>query len=833
MATLAPLLSARPREPALTAVVCFASGILVDHYVGGAPAHWGWAGVTCLFFWIIFKHRGEGRAARLFVAGLLLASGGARHHLFWSTRPGCSITALSRVPQPVRLHAVVVSPITIRNRNRPGVPAWLRLDYSTLEVECQSLTTSGQTAIDVRGLVKVDVAGHLVGLMPQDRVEILGQLVVPDPPRNPGDFDYPAFLRAQGIDRIVHCDHPDAVQLIERPRSVRARLARVRETVRQECGQLLIDHIPSEQRPVAASLLTGDRSEMPEEIEDAFIRSGTMHILAISGLHIGALAGFTFWVCRLLRMRSTGVTIVVLSVIYGYASLIESRPSVMRAVMLATFVVIGRVHGRSSNGIQALSLTALVLLLLNPADLFDIGAQLSFVAVAAIIVVTPWVTARTRESLTERLLAGERSGLTRCVLWAGSWLASGYVITIAVWLATIPITMRTFHLVSPAGLVVNALLTPYSTLVMCAGFVFLGVGLLCPPLAAWVAIPFRESLQLFLNAVEWSSRLPGGSGESPVPDIGWMAGFYLLLLSGLLFHRIRYRQWMWRGTLVWTLGWLMMTAWPRDAGPGLICTFLDVGHGGAILVSCPNGRTLLYDVGSMSNGRRAAQAVQAQLRQHGTGRVDALVISHADADHYNGGVDLVSRTPIGTALFSQHCLDFEQQGVPELFDQFAKQGTELRMIQAGDRLLIDPNIEVEVLHPSPGVSEEDDNANSVVIRIRYAGRDILLTGDLEKGGAASVQKRPIDPVDVLLAPHHGGKSANTPRLAEWARPRHVIASSSMDVIPAMTKVYDQAETIHCTAVSGAVRVQILPDGQLTITVHNQSRNELTHENMGN
>ncbi len=820
---LAALPEPRVREPALTAAILFAAGVVIDRYSATSMGVWlGWGVVVAGAAGLAHRVRWS-RTATVLVALLLVTAGGARHHQFWSLRETASITALPPASQPVRLMATVASPISTRSNNRPGIPTWMRLDHSVLNVECESLLTHDRQVHAVTGLVRVDVAGHLLDTVPGDRVEILGQLAVPEPPRNPGDFDYPEFLRSRGIDRIVRCDSPDTVRLIERPRGLGARMARWREGVRSECDRLLFDHLPPRLQPVAASLLIGDRSDLKDETETAFIRSGTMHILAISGLHIGVLAGFVMLLCRAIQLRTMTTALLVLAVIYGYAAIAESRPPVMRAVVLGTLVVIGRAFGRKSDGMQALALTALFLLLMNPADLFDVGAQLSFIAVAAIIVVSRWLAERTQESFNDRLLAGEQSWLWRAMTWSGRWLLAGYAVTFVVWVVTVPITMRAFHLVSPAGLVVNALLTPFSTLVLCAGYLFLGVGLLCPPLAKWVVLPFRETLNWFLNAVEWSATLPGGYGESPSPDVRWMWGFYLLLLASLFVRSTAVRRWVWRGTFLWTIGWLVIAMLPRPVVPGLTCTFLDVGHGEAILLVCPNGRSLLYDIGSMGDGRRAARAVQAQLRERGVGRVDALVISHADADHYNGGIDLATQTPIGTACFSQHCLDFDQQGIPELFEELARHQTLLRMIQAGDQLRLDPHVQIEVLHPTPSVHDKQDNANSVVLRITYAGKSFLLTGDLEKGGAAAVMQRPLDePVDVLLAPHHGAKLANTAALAEWAHPQHVVASCRTDITPALSRIYDQAETIHCTAAAGAIQVHITPDGKLSIETYNHS-----------
>lgn len=807
----------RSREPALTAAALLAVGIVIDRYVAISMNQWLTGSLIAGALTIgVRRFVSHGLLSTALVAILLVMAGGARHHQFWSLRESQSIHALPRESQPVRVVGRVASPIAIRNNNRPGVPSWMRLDHSVFLLECEQLIGSGDTPIPISGLVRVDVAGHVLHTDRGEQVEIYGQLAIPDPPRNPGDFDYPEYLRMQGIDRLIRTDHPDCVRVVSQPQGPLSWPGRFRKAVRRDCDWLIFDHLPREIRPVALSLLIGDRSDLRDDTETAFIRSGTMHILAISGLHIGVLAGFVWILCRALQLRSLTASLCVLIAILGYAAIAESRPPVMQAVLLGGILVLGRATGRQTGGMQSLAFSALVLLLVRPSDLFDIGAQLSFVAVAVIILVSPWIAERTQESFTDSVLAGERSWVMRTLSATGRWLLAGYLLTGAVWLVTVPITMRSFHLVAPAGLVVNALITPFSTLVLISGYLFLGTGLLIPVLAKWVAIPFSWSLSLFVEMVKWSAQLPGGYGETPAPALGWMSGFYALLLALVVIRAAHIRRWIWRGTALWTLGWVVIAAWPRAEEPVLRCTFLSVGHGEAILVECPNGRTLLYDCGSMGDGRRAARAVQSLLRQRRAGHIDALVISHADSDHYNGRIDLISQTPVGTALLSSHCLNFEQEGLAELFDELVKHGTGLKLIQTGDRIKLDPEVAIEVLHPTPSIVDKHDNANSVVLRITYRDQTILLTGDVEKEGATYLRSTAMEPVDVLMAPHHGGKSANTAELADWARPTHVIASSGVDVTGTLEKAYPLARSVLCTAQSGAIRVEISSQGQVTV-----------------
>lgn len=800
------------REPALSAATMLAIGIAIDR-VGSFPVV-AWAGLAIVGLLMGLAWRVLGRAKLIAVALALIAAGGARHHQFWSLRSTESLAALPAAGTPVRLEGVLASPASTRKNNRPGVPSWLRVDQTVLLIQCERLLSHDGSSQRVTGLVRANVTGHVLGFMTGDRVQVIGNLSAPDPPDFEGEFHYPHFLRSMSIDRLLRADHPDTVTLVERPEGVVASIGRARERVRREASQLFFDHLPPTVRPVAESLLLGDRTDMREETSDAFVRSGTMHILAISGMHIAALAGFVMFLCRFAHLRSTTTAIVVAMAILGYAGLVENRPPVMRAVVLGMLTLLASVTGRRSQGLQALAVSALILLIRNPSDLFDVGAQLSFVAVAAIIVSTQWLARRQRETFVDRVLEGEQSWFSRVASRVGRWLVSGYLITAVVWLVTVPILMRTFHLVSPAGLLVNALLTPLSTLVLGLGYLFLAVGLLFPPIAGWVAIPFRWSLELFVSSVEWVAAWPGSSGDSPAPSLVWMVGFYACLLGTLLFRSKTVRRWAGRGALIWTAGWLAVACLPGAATPGLRCTVLDVGHGGAILIECPHGRSLLYDCGSMGDGRQAAMAVQSRLWERKNPQIDALVISHADHDHYNGGIDLATRALVGTLLIAPQCVDFEQEKLEELFAKLVHQGSELKFIFAGDRIQLDPEVTIEVLHPPADHTAKLDNADSLVLRVTYAGRSILLTGDLEQEGLNRVLQLPAQPVDVLLAPHHGGKSANTPALADWVDPKWVLVSNRTDVHDRMEEVYHRTPEVHTTSREGALTIQIAPDGEL-------------------
>jgi competence protein ComEC len=296
----------------------------------------------------------------------------------------------------------------------------------------------------------------------------------------------------------------------------------------------------------------------------------------------------------------------------------------------------------------------------------------------------------------------------------------------------------------------------------------------------------------------------------------WLLGYYVLLSAVVLASRPgSRRRWGWAGVCAWAVLGLGIGLVPAKPGK-LRCTFLSVGHGVSFLVELPDGRALLYDAGSLDDGQRAARLVRGALAERGVRRLDAIVISHADLDHFNAVPELLRTVPVGGLLVAKPFLDFEQSSVARVCESAVRAGVPVQIVGRGDRFRLDPAVWLEVLHPPHGeAADVHDNANSIVLSIEYAGRRILLTGDLEGGGLDELIASCRGGVDVMLSPHHGSAGANTAALAEWGSPRYVIASSGFHVnLPLLRERYGPAADVLATSASGAVTVSVAPSGEL-------------------
>ncbi len=201
------------------------------------------------------------------------------------------------------------------------------------------------------------------------------------------------------------------------------------------------------------------------------------------------------------------------------------------------------------------------------------------------------------------------------------------------------------------------------------------------------------------------------------------------------------------------------------------------------MIEVPDGRTLLYDAGSLGGPDVTRRQIAPFLWSRGIRRLDEVFLSHADTDHFNGLPALLDRFAVGQVSCTPTFADKQIAAVRHTLTCLGQRSIPVRIVKAGDRLAAG-DVDLEVLHPPAEGPAGNENARSLVLRVRHAGHTLLLTGDLEGPGLARVLKLPAPKVDVFMAPHHGSRLANTPDLAAWARPRVVVACQGPPVWPA-------------------------------------------------
>jgi competence protein ComEC len=336
------------------------------------------------------------------------------------------------------------------------------------------------------------------------------------------------------------------------------------------------------------------------------------------------------------------------------------------------------------------------------------------------------------------------------------------IVSLAVWVVVSPLVMARFHLLSPAAIVLGPLVALPVTLAMASGFAVLALGAVVPVLAAPCGWVCDCSLATVALLTEWARHWPASHFWVAGPSDWWLVGWYAgLALVAAGFVRLP-RRWC----LALLAGWcaLGLTAsWAGAAGHRrLDCTFVSVGHGSAVVMRLPNGQTLLYDAGCMGSPVFGERAISAVLWSHGIRHLDAVVLSHADADHYNALPGLLKKFSAAVVCVTPLMFDRQTAALTALHDSIVAAGVPLAVIASGDRLQSADDCSIEVLHPPRRGLVGSDNANSIVLAIEFQSRRLLFTGDLESPGLDDVlAEEPYD-CDLLMAPHHGSRFSDPP-----------------------------------------------------------------------
>ncbi len=803
------------RAPTMSIALALSVGILIDHVCSLSFTRWlTAASLTVLVSSGLIGLR-RWRFAAVSVLTGFVCVGGLLHHRDWSTRAANDLARFAtEESRLVRMDGVLTTRPVIRSRDVSPMPAaYPQVEETVTVLECHSLQTINEP-IAVTGRVQLRVSGHLTNCTVGDRVRVLGWLSVPTPPRNPGEFDYAAYLRRQGIGAIVRSGHPDAIEHLGTAEN--SWLVRLLNRIQTEAETYLINRLGPDHGAVASALLIGQRSRLPESIRDQFALTGMMHLLAISGLHVAIFAGFVWVACRLMFLTPRTTGWVLLFAVWALAIVSGLRPPILRASLFLTIAIVGQLTSRPTRLLNTLGVTVAILLLCDPLMLFDTGAQLSLLSVLGIFWSQSWPRRETTEDYADesRLPTPWRDAfntLSRFVIDSAR-------VMLGIWLLTAPLIAFSFQLVSPIGLLLNLLLVPLATPLLGFGYALLLFGPAWPPLGAFFGSLFNALLSALLFIVDLAATVPTGHLSISSVPTWWLIGYYLGF-AGML--------WRWRnksqplrpilfGGLSWLAVGLIATSVPSRPAE-LRCTFLAVGHGVAVLIETPNGGTVLYDAGAIDDPTRPARVVTTALAHAHRLGLNGLIVSHADIDHFNGVPGLLDDVPVAGMFVAQSLLDFDQSGVAVLCESASQHRVPIRLIGAGDELKLDPQVTMTVLAPEPSVRHETDNANSVVLLIEYAGRSILLTGDLEANGLAELTQSARQ-VDVLMIPHHGSLRTDHVSLGRWAGTQAAIASSGQHgLTEKLQPMYPPSTQIFSTADDGAVTVTVSETGQLAVT----------------
>jgi competence protein ComEC len=818
--------------PSLFPVALFAGGILLSPHAPGL-ARFGLrifliGALLLLVFGFIALRRNWYVAALVFACAAWLFLGFAAYHLERASVPS---NLASTLIESGKLDSGTALRWRGRLRGDPlRLPWGLRYEINLEEVE----SAIGVTPVS-GGLRLTFYTPESGGAAPPaaragDRVEALVRARPVNNFGDPGAFDFRGYLDRQNIQLQGALRSTELLTVIEHPRlTALERLSRLRGRFLKSLDDLFSSR--PDEGALARAMLLGDRSFVERDRAVDYQKTGVYHVLVLAGLHVAALAAFFLWLGRRLRLSLFSRTLLTLLVLAAYASVVEARPPIVRAVLMAGIFLSAKLFYRRMDLLNVAAIAALVILAARPSEITDASFLLSFFAVATIGAIAVPAISRgsepyrfaldhlpdvTRDAAHAPRVIQFRLDLRAAAAWISSRLprrlaplAAGLLVqplraALYLWeiiflsavlqLGMLPLLAYYFHRVALAGPLANIPALLLTGIVVPLGFLTLAASLVSRTLAAWLVKTLALLLAVLDSAVRWFAGWHGASYRIPGPSVAVMVLFVALacVVSAAIRRRWKLR-WVFTASAALAPAAVVIATYPfspRLAPQRLELTVLDVGQGDSLFLSFPHGRTMLVDgggeigtfhAGGMRSGIDVGEdVVSPYLWSRGLKKIDVVALTHAHEDHIGGLPAIFENFRVGELWVGR---DIHSAACRELLAAARAHGVAVRHLKQGD-LFSEDGVSVCVLWPenlSEGQSAKNDD--SLVLRLADGAESFLLAGDVERPSERRIlaEEQPVQ-INFLKVAHHGSKTSTTEPFLAAAHPAFAAISAGRDNI---------------------------------------------------
>ncbi len=596
-----------------------------------------------------------------------------------------------------------------------------------------------------------------------DHVRISGYLESLPGARNPGEFDYGRYLALNGIQGFVTVRDTNSIYLLSR--SGTFSFTDLAGRAQKDIYKVFDRFHGQGEASFLKGVVFGYRGDLSAEVKQAFMDTGTIHILAVSGSNVVVVALIFSSLVGFFRVSSRVGTALTLIGLLWYMVITGLSPSVIRATIMAGSILVGSVLGRRGDIYNSLAFAALIMLIWDPLFLMDVGFQLSFAAVLSIVYFYPKL---------EPLITALPGKLFRFKV-VDSTLKL-FAVSVAAQLGTLPFTAYFFGRVSLISVLANLVVVPVSGLNTLLGFATLGATYISGWAASCYAALNDLLVSLLLRFVVWSASVPYAYIETL--GIGSLSAIlYYAFVAGLF--NIRNPRVVVKGACV-----LLFTA-NLSVYEGLLIhsekkfavTTIDVGQGDAILLEFPNAHRVLMDTGpTYGQSDMGQKTIVPYLKKRGIRALDAIVLSHPHDDHIGGCTSVLRELSVGSLIVADTVPVTKSYAV--LLKNARDRGVPIHIVRAGDSLQFDPSTRIFALHPGSTLSGGDLNNQSLVLKVFYGRTSILLPGDASIDVEAELLRtcNSLLTSDVLKVAHHGASTSSAERFLRTVRPSLAVIS---------------------------------------------------------
>lgn len=698
-------------------------------------------------------------------------------------------------------------------------------------VLCAVESGMGQTSLSQDGLPSIG-----------SRVRISGSFLLYTEATNIGQFDARNYYAA----RKIYGQVKKAAIVYTEPPNIIGRGKECLWQLRRHLAETFLEVYGEENGALLAAMLLGERTFLSEETQSLYKAAGALHVIAVSGLHISLLGLGLYRLLRRIFAAQAPAAVISVLCMAAYVFLVGNPPSAVRAFIMFAMGLLAGYWKRTLDTPTALSLSAAIILIRNPFYIGQSSFLLSFLAILAISVFQPAL----KECLA--LINPYHFPLFRLLGSRQTWrlrhldpqkvpgvchellkkVGNGLLSSFSVWIVTLPVQLFFFSEVSLFGIFFNLLIIPLMGVILLLGIAGLFLKEISHLFAFLTGSAFTDleitviSICRYAEGIFFAIIKAGGSLADRLSFAMWTPGkpvygkmllaFCLLLLFCLLGNLSEngrtFPEKFWKYRLGILLGVILLLAgYPAH---NLQITFLDVGQGDGICMELPDGRVYLMDGGSSDVSKVGNYRLVPFLKAKGIRKIDAVFLSHGDADHINGIAELLEEKQISIDCV---CLPAgaEQEEFAEIKDLARARNISVRTIQAGDFW---ENNGTKFWCLNPADVTESGNAASVVLYMEYQDFSMLLTGDLEGEGeksvAALLRSNAITGISVLKVAHHGSKNSTKEEFLRQCSPAvAVISCGERNTYghphkETLERLNDMGTAVYRTDCSGAVQITV-------------------------
>ncbi len=580
-----------------------------------------------------------------------------------------------------------------------------------------------------------------------DILKIEGKIRLPHKQRNPGGIDEKKFLEIENIKKIINTTGKKSIKIGFDPEN---KIKFYLFFIRKKIVLAIKEYLPLDYASIFSGIFLGAKEYLPQKILELFQKGGIIHILSVSGLHVGILSFIIYLLTSSLSLSMRNKAIINITMLFCYAIITGASPPVLRSVFMVSIILIAWMFNHNTEIINSLCLALLITLIFSPNQLFSTGLILSYVITWSIIIFVPIF-----DNYFKKLPDYLRPLLTT---------------SLAAALASIPLSIYFFYTFSPISLLLNILIIPIVSIIMSAGVIFTFSIFILPILAKITAEILIFFITLLIKTNSIAVSLPGAYFYVPVIPLLLLTSYFVFLFAisnpSSLIKKIGIFQILsvlifiiWKEIITFN-GWLLKI------------NYIDVGQGDAIFLNLPGNKNLLIDGGP--NTRELVQ----YLHENGKWGIDVLVITHADKDHVEGLYNVINQFPIGKIYFNLTDSEKITKDEKNFVQWLTSNSPKLYSVYQGDSIEVSPFVQIKVINPAQNLNYSNYNDNSIVLQLKYKKFSAIFTGDI--GISAENQILSFDSnltSTVLKIAHHGSKYSTSEKFLETIHPDIAVISA--------------------------------------------------------